>query len=68
MIVRILGEGQLELADDQLDALNALDAQVEAAVDGRRRRGVRGGAGTHSSTAYDAAASRSPRTPSRTPT
>ncbi len=32
MIVRILGEGQLELADDQLDGLNALDAKVEAAV------------------------------------
>ena len=32
MIVRILGEGQLELADDQLDALNALDAKVEDAV------------------------------------
>ena len=33
MIVRILGEGQLELADDQLDGLNALDAEVEAAVE-----------------------------------
>ena len=33
MIVRILGEGQLELPDDQLDGLNKLDAQVEAAVD-----------------------------------
>jgi hypothetical protein len=33
MIVRILGEGQLELADDQLDALNALDVKVESAVE-----------------------------------
>ena len=33
MIVRILGEGQLELADDQLDALNQLDAKVESAVE-----------------------------------
>jgi hypothetical protein len=33
VIVRILGEGQLELADDQLDGLNALDAKVEAAVE-----------------------------------
>jgi hypothetical protein len=33
MIVRILGEGQLELADDQLDTLNQLDAKVESAVD-----------------------------------
>jgi hypothetical protein len=33
MIVRILGEGQLELADDVLDHLNNLDAAVEAAVE-----------------------------------
>ena len=33
MIVRILGEGQLEVADDQLDALNELDRAVEAAVE-----------------------------------
>lgn len=33
MIVRILGEGQFEVADDRLDALNELDAQVEAAVE-----------------------------------
>ncbi len=33
MIVRIMGEGQLELADDQLDALNKLDAEVESAVE-----------------------------------
>ena len=32
MIVRILGEGQLEVPDDQLDALNALDSAVEDAV------------------------------------
>jgi hypothetical protein len=33
MIVRILGEGQWEVADDEMDALNQLDARVEAAVD-----------------------------------
>ena len=32
MIVRILGEGQLDVPDDQLDALNALDSAVEDAV------------------------------------
>ena len=33
MIVRILGEGQFEVADSQLDGLNALDAAVESAVE-----------------------------------
>ena len=33
MIVRILGEGQFEVPDDQLDALNALDGAVEDAVE-----------------------------------
>ena len=33
MIVRILGEGQWEVSDDQLDGLNQLDAKVEAAVE-----------------------------------
>ena len=33
MIVRILGEGQLEVADDQLEPLNQLDAAVESAVE-----------------------------------
>jgi len=32
MIVRILGEGQLEVADSATDALNALDATLEKAV------------------------------------
>ncbi len=32
MIVRILGEGQLQVADDQIEALNALDSVVESAV------------------------------------
>jgi hypothetical protein len=32
VIIRILGEGQLEVPDDQLDALNALDSAVEDAV------------------------------------
>jgi hypothetical protein len=33
MIVRILGEGQLEVADDQLETLNELDRRVEAAIE-----------------------------------
>jgi len=33
VIVRILGEGQLEVADSALDGLNELDAQLEAAVE-----------------------------------
>lgn len=33
MIVRILGEGQLEVGEDKLDALNELDAAVESAVE-----------------------------------
>ena len=34
MIVRILGEGQLDVADGELDSLNALDDALQAAVDG----------------------------------
>ena len=33
MIVRILGEGQYDLADEALSALNELDAEVERAVE-----------------------------------
>ena len=33
MIVRILGEGQYDLADDALVALNGLDEQIEAAIE-----------------------------------
>ena len=33
MIVRILGEGQWDVADDHVSALNHLDAKVEAAVE-----------------------------------
>ena len=34
MIVRIMGEGQLDVPDSALDELNRLDAAVEKAVDG----------------------------------
>jgi hypothetical protein len=34
VIVRILSEGQYDVADDALERLNELDAAVEAAVDG----------------------------------
>ena len=33
MIVRILGEGQYDLSDEAVAALNELDAKVESAVD-----------------------------------
>jgi len=41
MIVRILGEGQLELADDLLDHLNTLDDAVETAVEADDEAGFR---------------------------
>jgi hypothetical protein len=37
MIVRILGEGQWDVADEEVTALNELDAEVESAVDGGDR-------------------------------
>lgn len=33
MIVRIMGEGQVEITDDHLDELNAFDDRLESAVD-----------------------------------
>jgi len=33
MIVRILGEGQYDLDDHALDALNGLDRQIESAIE-----------------------------------
>ena len=33
MIVRILGEGQWEVAEDRLEELNRLDAEVETAIE-----------------------------------
>jgi hypothetical protein len=37
MIVRILGEGQWDVEDAEVTALNELDAAVESAVDGGDR-------------------------------
>jgi hypothetical protein len=34
VIVRILGEGQLEVPDGELDSLNALDDELQSAVEG----------------------------------
>ena len=34
MIVRILGEGQVDVPDSELDSLNTLDDAVQQAVDG----------------------------------
>ena len=34
MIVRILGEGQVDVPDGELDALNQLDDALQAAIDG----------------------------------
>lgn len=33
MIVRIMGEGQFEVADDQMDALNDLDQKLVEAIE-----------------------------------
>ncbi|MFF3664618.1 PspA-associated protein PspAA [Microtetraspora malaysiensis] len=33
MIVRIMGEGQIQIADADLDVLNALDDELEAAIE-----------------------------------
>lgn len=33
MIVRILGEGQFDVAEESMSALNSLDAAVEAAIE-----------------------------------
>ena len=33
MIIRIMGEGQLQLPEDALDKLNRLDADLESAVE-----------------------------------
>ena len=33
MIVRILGEGQFDLSDEAVSALNELDAKVESAIE-----------------------------------
>jgi hypothetical protein len=35
VIVRILGEGQYDVADDALDRLNQLDSVVEAGIESR---------------------------------
>ena len=34
MIVRILGEGQLDVPDAELESLNALDDELQSAVEG----------------------------------
>jgi hypothetical protein len=34
VIIRIMGEGQYDVADAEMDALQGLDQQLEAAVDG----------------------------------
>ena len=46
MIVRVLGEGQLEVDDGALDHLNSLDAAVEAAVESGDEDGFREALGT----------------------
>jgi hypothetical protein len=46
MIVRVLGEGQLELEDGALDHLNSLDAAVEASVESGDEAGFRTALGT----------------------
>ena len=41
MIVRILGEGQFDLSDDAVSALNDLDAKVEATIEAGDDAGFR---------------------------
>jgi len=41
MIVRILGEGQYDLSDEAISALNDLDAEVESAIDSGDEGGFR---------------------------
>jgi hypothetical protein len=41
MIVRIMGEGQWRLADEQLDQLNAVDTELEKAVSAGDEDGFR---------------------------
>jgi hypothetical protein len=41
VIVRILGEGQFDLSDDAVSALNDLDAKVEAAIEAGDDAGFR---------------------------
>jgi hypothetical protein len=41
VIVRILGEGQLEVADSAADELNGLDRELEAAVEKNDEAGYR---------------------------
>ena len=41
MIVRILGEGQFEVADDQLETLNELDRAVESTIESGDEAGFR---------------------------
>ncbi|MGP4025294.1 PspA-associated protein PspAA [Actinomadura sp. 3N407] len=33
MIVRLMGEGQLDVADEDLSALNTLDSELESAIE-----------------------------------
>ena len=68
MIVRILGEGQLEVADDQLETLNALDSDVESAVEAGDEDAFAAALGRAARRRTPRRHSRSPRTPSRTPT
>ena len=46
MIIRIMGEGQFEVPDDQLAALNELDSSLERAVEAGDEAAFRGALGT----------------------
>jgi hypothetical protein len=43
MIVRILGEGQFDVAGHTVEAMNEIDAQLQAAVDAGDEAGMRKG-------------------------
>jgi len=42
MIIRILGEGQFEVAEHTVEALNTIDTQLQAAVEADDEAGFRG--------------------------
>ena len=68
MIVRILGEGQYDVADDALDRLNELDTALEAAVEAGDEAALRAPRSTRCSTASDGRGRRTPPTASTSPT
>ena len=68
MIVRILGEGQYDVADHALDRLNELDAALEAAVEAGDEAAFAAALGRAARRAYARPGSPTPPTASTSPT